>query len=100
MLIEHNPSTDPQDHAALLKSGCTINGFQCLKVKEIVQSEQAAPDTFRFVVAFRRAAGDLFVLGPCCEANATDMPPRTQFDFTVKKIDGRFLVQELPVYVP
>lgn len=44
--------------------------------------------------------GTLFVQGPCCGATETEEPPQSQFTFTVKKADNRFLVEELPVYVP
>jgi hypothetical protein len=102
-LIGLNPDTDPNDHAALLERACTINGYQCLRVKNIVQQAQDWPDTYTFTVEFANPDGSLFVLGPCCGATETDMPPQSRFDFTVMKVPqagGMFRVQRLPVYMP
>jgi hypothetical protein len=102
-LAAMNPSVDASDHAALLESACTVNGFQCLKVKDVVQQVQDWPDTYTFTVEFANLDGSLFVLGPCCGATETDMPPQSRFDFTVMKVPqagGVFRVQRLPVYVP
>lgn len=102
-LIDMNPDTDPNDHAALLENACAINGFQCLKVKGIVQEVQDWPDTFTFTLEFSNPDGGLFVLGPCCGASETDTLPRSRFEFTVMRVlqaGNTFRVQRLPVYVP
>lgn len=93
-----NPEIDIDDHAALFEYGCGL--LMCLDIKNIVDEQQLADDTFQFVVEFQNNDGSLFVLGPCCGATEEDMPPMSQFPYTVKKIDGQFLVQELPVFVP
>jgi hypothetical protein len=100
MLLDANPNLDPEDHAALLKNGCEINGLQCLRLYEAVLQEQSVPNEFHFLVEFENDDGTRFVRGPCCGATETEMPSEWQFPFIVKRIDGQFLVMDLPVYVP
>lgn len=98
-LIEMNPDVNSFDLEGLLQNGCTINGLQCLEVRSATFKEQE-DDTFIFTVEFNNPDGSLFVLGPCCGASPTEMPPAEQFTFRVEKKDGRFLVMDLPVFVP
>ena len=103
VLLELNPEIDPNDHAALLKSACTMNGFQCLRIKKVIKEAQVYSGTFTFVVEFLNPDGSLFVLSPCCRAAGTDLPPQSQFEFTVQRIPqagNAYLVQSLPVYMP
>ncbi len=102
-LIDLNPSTNPDDHAALLEQACMINGFQCFPVKQVLQEKQEWPDGFIFKVEFTRPDGSLLELGPCCGETVPDSSPKSQFDFTVMRIpqEGNiYLVRELPVYIP
>ena len=99
-LAASNPALSPDDHIGLLQNGCEINGFQCLQVRSTVLQAQTGPDEFQFSVEFSQENGDLFVRGPCCGASETDMPPQSQFSFGVKKVNGQYLVMDLPVYVP
>jgi len=100
-IIAQNPDLDPTDHPALFRNACTLNGLRCLKVKTASLEKQISPTDFRFLVEFQNEDGSLFVLGPCCGANATDMPPQSLFLYTVMKdAQGNFLLQDLPVYVP
>lgn len=99
-LRDWNPDTAPDDYPKLFESGCTTNGLQCLKVRNVVKEEQVSPTEFKFVVEFSNADGTLFKRGPCCGASETEQPTRTQFDFTVTKSGDKFLVRDLPVYVP
>jgi hypothetical protein len=98
-LTAMNPDIDPNDHAALWENGCTLNGYMCLTSKNVISATQAG-DTFHFVVEFANADGSLFVLGPCCGATETEMPPVSQFEYTVTKVGEKFFVQGLPPYVP
>ena len=102
MLNGYNPDLDPEDHAALFKNACTVNGFQCLQVRSARLQEQAAQTgDYRFVVEFSTADGELFVLGPCCGATETEMPLRSEFVFTVVRVgEGAYQVVDLPVYAP
>lgn len=95
-----NPDVNPQEHEQLFELVCTVNGLQCLQVHEILQSKRLDADTFSFLITFTGRDGGVFVLGPCCGADETQMPPVSQFTYTVKRIDGQFKVMELPVYVP
>lgn len=100
ILRDWNPTVAKDDYATLFKNGCTINGLMCLRTKTTVREEGVSSTEFRFVVEFMNDDGTLFVHDPCCGATGTEMPPQTQFTFIVKNVDNKFLVQDLPVYVP
>lgn len=91
---------DPADHARLWANACELAGLQCLKIRSVALKSQIE-NTFSFQVEFSNPAGDLFVLGPCCGSNETEMPPVSQFEYKVNKTtDGKFVVMDLPPYVP
>lgn len=102
VLTGYNPDLDPQDRAALFRNACTINGFQCLQVRSArLQEPMVDTGQYRFVVEFSTAAGEQFVLGPCCGATETEVAPRSEFLFTVVQAgEGAYRVQDLPVYAP
>lgn len=99
-LRANNPDISPNYRDALLRRACTVNGFLCMNVKSIVKEEQLNSDTFQFTVEFQNEDGSLFILGPCCGATEEVMPSRSEFDYTVMVIDGRYQVMELPIFVP
>jgi len=91
---------DPSDHVKLWSNACELAGLRCLKVRTATLLDQGT-NTYRFQVEFNNPDGNLFVLGPCCGANETEMPPVSQFEITVlKNVEGNFLVTNLPPYVP
>jgi hypothetical protein len=95
-----NPSPDPADHAALWSWSCEFAGLQCLKVRTATFKVLQC-DTYIFQVEFSNPDGSLFVLGPCCGADETEMPPVSQFEYRVSRgSDGQFRVIDLPPYVP
>jgi len=101
VLRGYNPDIPPEDLVALLEAGCRYNGFQCnLQVLRMLRAERISPDRYRFTVEFSQPDGSLFVLGPCCGASVEEMPPRSQFEYTVVQSGDRFRVEGLPVYVP
>lgn len=100
LLIDYNPSVRPTDQITLFKNACEANGFVCFPIKRIVREEPIAPTEYRFVVEFLAEDGSTFVRGPCCGASEKDQPSVSQFTYTVRQEQGRFLVQELPVYRP
>jgi Tol biopolymer transport system component len=100
ILRDWNPTVAQDDYATLFKNGCTMNGLKCLSIRTIVRGEKVSPIESRFTVEFTNDDGSLFVLGPCCGATEVEMSPKTQFVYTVKRVKDRFLVQDLPVYVP
>lgn len=92
VLIEYNPETDPQDRAALFEAACTVNGFLCLPVGEVVYASEVSSGEFRFTVTFLNADGSPF--------GAFSGADPGQFDFSVQAVGEQFLVQELPLYLP
>jgi hypothetical protein len=95
-----NPSISPDNAIALWENACTTNGFKCLQIKQILNEYEDKDGIFHFVVEFKHRDGGTLVIGPCCGADATQMPPRSQFEYTVIRRQGKFLVQELPVFEP
>ena len=98
-LTDWNPELDPADHAALWQAACTRNGLQCLTVRS-AELQSRDGDEFIFIVTFNAPDGGLFILGPCCGADETQMPPVSEFQITVARADGQFKVMDLPPYVP
>jgi hypothetical protein len=95
-----NPEIDPNDKLALWRWVCDNQLLQCLEVRSVTFKEQVG-DSYIFQVEFNNADGSLFVLGACCGANETEMPPVSQFEFRVARTaDGKFVVMNTPPYVP
>ena len=101
IMIEHNPGIDTSDHAALLKNACKINGAQCLGVSKVDLDQKISETEYAFKVQFLNSNGSVFVRGPCCGANETDSPSEYTFIFRViKNTEGKFLVMDMPPYLP
>ena len=99
-LQEWNPDIDPLNHVMLLTRACEQNGLQCLKTRT-TKFKKLQGNSYIFQVEFTNPDGSLFVRGPCCGANDTDMPPESQFEYEVAiTSEGKFLVMDLPPYVP
>jgi hypothetical protein len=95
-----NPEIDLNDHIALWTWVCENQLLQCLEVRSTT-FEKLIGDSYVFQVEFNNSDGSLFVLGPCCGANETEMPPVSQFEFTVSRnADHKFVVMNTPPYVP
>jgi hypothetical protein len=95
-----NPDINANDYLALWTWACDNQLLQCLEVRSATFQQQVG-DSYVFQVEFSNPDGSLFVLGPCCGANETEMPPVSQFEFTVtRNADGKFLVMNTPPYVP
>jgi hypothetical protein len=95
-----NTEIDPNDHVALWTWACDHQLLQCLEVRSATFRELRG-DSYIFQVEFNNPDGSLFVLGPCCGANETEMPPVSQFEYTVsRKTDHKFAVMNMPPYVP
>lgn len=90
VLRDWNPTVARDDYAKLFENGCRVNGLQCLAVKSVVKEQEVSVGEYLFTVEFANADGSLF----------TREPSVGRFDYTVRKVDGKFLMQELPVYVP
>ncbi len=95
-----NTEIDPTDHVALWTWACENQLLQCLEVRSAT-FKALSGDGFIFQVEFNNPDGSLFVLGPCCGANETEMSPVSQFQYAVGlNADGKFVVMNLPPYVP
>jgi hypothetical protein len=95
-----NPDVPSHYRDALLRQACTVNGYLCMEVKSILHEEQLDELTYSFTVEFQNEDGSLFILGPCCGASEEEMPPKSDFQYTVIFREGRYQVMSLPVYVP
>ncbi len=101
IMIDQNPSIDPEDHAALLQNACAINGAQCLDVYSAGLESTVPDNEFWIKVELLNEDGTQFVQGPCCGGNETDFPPQSTFIFTViKNNQGKFKVVDMPPYLP
>jgi hypothetical protein len=95
-----NPEIDPNDKVALWTWVCENQLLQCLEVRSTTFNKLVG-DSYIFQVEFSNPDGSLFVLGPCCGATETEMPPVSQFEFTVtRNSEHRFVVMDTPPYVP
>lgn len=94
-----NPNIDPNDHAALWAQGCQVNGMHCFPVRAATFKAQDG-DTFIYTIEFTDREGGRFILGPCCGATETEMPPVHQFEYRVVHQNGKYLVIDPPVLVP
>lgn len=100
VLIYQNPHIPPDDVEALWRNACQNNGYQCLEIKNVISGRMDENGFYHFMVEFQQKDGSLFVAGPCCGASETEMPPQSQFEFTVRRDHGVFSVADLPVYIP
>jgi len=99
-LIYLNPAIPEDDHEALWRSACEVNGFQCLPVLRVIGTEKFSLNEYIITVEFRGSDGNPIVFGPCCGASEEDMPPESQFQMSAIENGGRYLVTSLPVFVP
>lgn len=99
-MMNNNPSVNPANHGDLWENACTLNGLKCLAVRTATLIEHTGNE-YVFLTEFNNPDGSRFVLGPCCGATAAEMPPISQFAYHVRKTgDGKFVVLDMPVYVP
>jgi hypothetical protein len=95
-----NTEIDPNDPVALWAWACDHQLLQCLEVRSAAFKELRG-DSYIFQVEFNNLDGSLFVLGPCCGTNETEMPSVSQFEYTVSRnAEHRFVVINMPPYVP
>jgi hypothetical protein len=101
LLQTWNPDVTPTDYISLWTNACESNGLMCLPVLHLINQPHISPTELHFLVEFMWDDGSLFVLGPCCGATEEEMPPVSQFEYTVVLgLDGKYRVTGLPVYVP
>lgn len=100
IFLDWNHDLTAEDHAALWERACHWNGLNCLPVRSAtLVNEQDG--LFTFSVEFSNQDGSPYVLGPCCGADETSMPPLSRFEIRVRRdANGQFKVLDLPVYSP
>jgi len=99
--IEYNPEIDPANFVELMEAACSLNGFNCLKVKHSSLHQQVSDREFIFIVEFQQADGSLFSLGPCCGEPTSGETDQNQFLYTVTKFTQTgYQVKEMPPYSP
>jgi hypothetical protein len=99
VLRDRNPDVASDDYAKLLERACRPHGVQCMALKEIVAQVELSASEHHFMVRFVDHDGSTFARPLLCCGGSSETS-RDQFAYTVLKVDGRFLVQELPLYVP
>ena len=99
-LTYFNPNIPQEEHAALWRNACEVNGYQCLPVLRVIETEKFSLNEYMLTVEFRDESGQAFVFGPCCGADEQAIPPETQFEMFVIERQGDYLVTSLPVFVP
>jgi hypothetical protein len=99
-LLSMNPDLTADDPGLIWQRACEVNGFQCLEIKQVLSAETVGVDEYHFIVQFMNQDGSLFVLNPDGGADATSVSPQSEFEYIVKRDEGRFTVRTLPVYMP
>ncbi len=103
VLIAMNPYVDPTDQAALLRNACEANGFQCLRLQEVLSAEvlEDANETtiVSLTVSLMNDDGSIFTLGPCCGDDGSASTSEFVFNLQITK-EGNFDVLDLPPLLP
>jgi hypothetical protein len=98
-LRESNPAVAANDFPALLMYGCKSNGLQCLEINRIVRVQEISPTTFKITVEFKDDEGKIFAIKAEAQPPSSHSFTISEFSYTVKKVDDRFLVEGLPPYL-
>ncbi len=98
MLVYHTPNKENPTKAEDLAYYCEAVGT-CLDV-EILKSIEKEKDFYFFEVQFKDENGNIFLYGPFGGVTADNTPPKTKFQYYVKKIDGIYKVITPPLYRP
>jgi hypothetical protein len=90
----------PDEVAGVLEKACT-SGYLCLPIRRVIAVEPVSETEYEFLVEHALEDGSVFILGPCCGANETEMPPQTQFRYqVVRDPKGQWRVMWSPIYIP
>lgn len=83
----YHPQMDNNDHAALFKAYIEITGGQLVKIESIINiNEIRTNEEYSFELTFIDKKGNSFREGMV-------------YTYSVKKVDGRYKVMELPPYL-
>ncbi|MBU4452830.1 hypothetical protein KKH24_01095 [Patescibacteria group bacterium] len=96
--IYSDPNNQNATKAEELAYYCQAVGT-CLKV-EVLSSEQAEDDLYKFTVQFINGDDSIFQYGPFGGRTEEELSPETSFKYYVKKIDNVYKVITPPLYRP
>jgi len=99
-LLSMNPDLTADDPGLIWQRACEVNGFQCLEIKQVLSAETVGVDEYHFIVQFMNQDGSLFELNAESKTDAARVSPQSEFEYIVKRDEGRFTVRTLPVYMP
>lgn len=89
-----NPKIDKNDNATLLKNACTVNGYQCLKIKKMIGPEKLSEGKYKVRLQFALPDSSLYIKKSPDAASIE----QNEFEFLIHKIDDQYKVMSLPVY--
>ncbi len=95
-----NPDIRAAEPLALWRAACERNGLQCFPRLEVLREEELSPGEYRFTLHFLTRDGRVWKLGPCCGETEESMPPVSEFSYIVRRTGERFVVLDLPPYMP
>jgi len=87
----------PDSISDLLKNGCN-NTLKCLKIEKVLSGKKISATEFKFTVEFLNNNGTIYKLESVGGASEEEMPAKTNFEYVVEKVAGRYLVKTMPVY--
>ncbi|MFX3634572.1 MAG: hypothetical protein ACE3L7_15885 [Candidatus Pristimantibacillus sp.] len=91
-LVQFSPEENKDNKQKLIENYLkTIP--QNLQLNEIVEKKEVSKDEYVYVITFKQEDGNLF------EVREADLK-KSEFTYTVKKIDQQFKIMEVPPYQP
>ena len=90
--------SDLANKELILKDFCFAVGT-CLTAKPL-KTEKVNDNEYVVTTEFLDDDGSVFVYGPCCGATEEEMPPVREFEYTVVRNEGVFMVATPPLYMP
>lgn len=91
-LVQFSPEENKDNKQKLIEN-YLITIPQNLQLNEIVEKKEVSKDEYMYVITFKKEDGTLF------EVREADLK-RSEFTYTIKKIDQQFKVMEVPPYEP
>ncbi|UQZ32741.1 hypothetical protein C2I18_03715 [Paenibacillus sp. PK3_47] len=90
-LMNLSPETDPEDEQKIFNQYLEL--IPNISLKEILDQTEVSKDEYKFVITLQHEDGTLF------QAQESDIIT-DKFTYTVKRVDGKLKVMELPPYQP
>jgi uncharacterized lipoprotein NlpE involved in copper resistance len=88
-LMNLSPETDPDDEQKLFNQYLKL--MPNISLKEILDQTEVSKDEYKFVITFEQEDGTLYQTREFDTIN-------DKFTYTVKRVDGKLKVMELPPY--